>query len=109
MQVNFKDDERQQSVVYVKQDRKERNDRNRALHTPANLERQLDLALKVQAAYIRSQIFQDINVNSLAVKVYKPTVADKISEGVAALNKSLDGTGVRMTVKDNSITYHIDV
>ena len=109
MQVNFRDDEKAQNVVFVKQDRKARNDKNRLLHTGANLERQLNLALQVQAAYIRSRIFQDINVNSLNVKVYKPTVADKISEAVSALNKSLDGTGVRMTCKDNSITYHIDV
>jgi hypothetical protein len=110
MQVKFRDDESfKQNPVFVITDRKARNDQNRGLHTETNLQRQAELLAQVQSAYFRSRIFADINKKSLAVKVYKPTSADKISEAVQTLNKSLDGTGIRMTHKDTSITYHIDV
>ena len=109
MQVSFKDDQSSKSAVFAVMDRAARNQRNLALHTAHALAEQEALFERVRAAYIRSpKFYKDVNIHGLTVKVYKPALGDKVSEAVHALNKSLEDTGVRMTIKPNSVTYHLD-
>lgn len=110
MQVKFDDNDKfQQNKFFAVKDRAERNKINEAKHTEADLAKLDDLVAKVQAAYIRSRIFRNVNVNGLGVKVYKPSISDKVSEAVHSLNAAL-GDSVEMTVnKKGDITYNFTV
>ena len=114
MQVTYKDQEtNNQNAVFVKLDRKARNQANRQRHTQDALSEFNTLLGQVKCAYGQSTVFEDINVKTLNAKVYKPAAADRLSDAVHALNVSLEGTGVEIVEKLDkgvfSITYKLAV
>lgn len=114
MQVTFKDnDSNNQSPVFVKLDRKARNEANLQRHQEATVAEFKTLLGLVKSAYGQSTVFEDINVKTLNAKVYKPSGADRLSQAVHALNVGLEGTGVEIVEKLDkgvfSITYKMPV
>lgn len=89
------------------EDAKKRNAVNEALYSES--ERQLAEIFANQArnAYIRSRVYLNYREKFIAVKIDKPSVSDKISVAVDALNRDAEALGYTIVKTKSNIVYRL--
>lgn len=88
-------------------DAKARDAKNIVLFNDAQIKAGQTLFEKVQNAYFRSRVYRNYRENFIAVKVDKPTTADKVSKEVAALTTYCTSNGIDVVTTKSNIIYRI--
>lgn len=111
MAKSFKDleDGRSKQAAWVcVMDAKKRNAENIKLFTPTQIAAGEAFLQMAQNAWFRSRVYRNYReTNFIAIKVDKPTAADKLSPAVTALDNFAVEHGIEKCVRATSYIYRI--